>query len=52
MVQKGVECVADTIDSNCEFLDSNCLEQKYSIKQSNSLETKMADHKIYIGSKY
>ena len=31
--------VGDIIDSNCEFLDSNCLEQKYSVKQSNFLET-------------
>ena len=37
--KKGVECVGDIIDSNCEILDSNCLEQKYSIKQSNFLET-------------
>ena len=34
-----MKSVGDIIDSNCEFLDSNCLEQKYSVKQPNFLET-------------
>ena len=47
--KKGVECVGDVIDSNC-----NCLEQKYNIKQFIFLETyrlKWLIKIIYIGSK-
>ena len=36
--KNGIEYVGDVVDSNMNFIDSNCLEQKYHIKSSNFLE--------------
>ena len=37
--KNGIEYVGDVVDSNMEFIDSTCLEEKYQIKSTNFLET-------------